>query len=69
MSNAALPTWKEVLKGDVSQILQGHIAGFPPQLIPVLRNILKVPVGAEVDKLDIGQAITPEIPPSSPPPK
>jgi hypothetical protein len=67
--NAALPTWKEVLKGDVSQLLQGRLAGFPPQLIPALRNILKVPEGAEVDKLNVGEAITPEVPPSSPPPK
>jgi hypothetical protein len=67
--NAALPTWTELLKWDVSQLLQGHLAGFPPQLIPVLRNILHVPVGAEVNKLDFGEAITPEIPPSSPPPK
>ena len=67
---AGLPTWMQVLKGDVSQVLQGHMAGFPPQLIPRLRNILKVPEGAEVmSKLDIGETITPEIPPSSPPPK
>jgi hypothetical protein len=71
VANAALPTWKQVLKGDVSQILQGHVPAqlFPPVLIPVLRNILKVPKGAEVDKLDVGEAITPEVPPSSPPPK
>jgi hypothetical protein len=71
VANAALPTWKEVLKGDVSQILQGHVPPqlFPPVLIPVLRNILKVPQGAEVDKLNVGEAITPEVPPSSPPPK
>ncbi len=29
----------------------------------------KFPQGAEVDKLNVGEAITPEIPPSSPPPK
>ncbi len=68
-TNAAFPTWKDVLNGDVSQLLQGHFASFPPQLIPVLRNILKVPVGAEVNKLDVGATITPEILPSSPPPK
>jgi hypothetical protein len=69
VANAALPTWKELLKGDVSQLLQNHFIGFPPQLIPVLRNMLHVPPGAEVDKLDVGEAITPEVPPSSPPPK
>ena len=69
VANAALPTWKQVLKGDVSQVLQGHCIGFPRALIPVFRNILKVPPGAEVDKLNVGEAITPEIPPSSPPPK
>jgi hypothetical protein len=31
--------------------------------------MLHVPPGAEVDKLDVGEAITPEVPPSSPPPK
>jgi hypothetical protein len=64
-----LMPWKDLLKGDISQILQGHMATFPRPLIPVLRHILKVPEGAEVDKFDIGQAIAPEIPPSSPPPK
>ncbi|MGO8703480.1 MAG: hypothetical protein ACLQVA_06655 [Candidatus Brocadiia bacterium] len=69
VANEALPTWKEVLKGDISQVLQNHCIGFPPQLIPVLRNMLHVPPGAEIDKLNVGEAITPEIPPSSPPPK
>jgi hypothetical protein len=68
VANAALPTWKQLLKGDISQILQKHLVGFPPSLIPVLRHILKVPPGAEIDKLNVGEAITPEIPPSSPPP-
>jgi len=69
VANAALPTWKDVLKGDISLILQERVAAFPAALVPRLRTILKVPPGAEVDKLNVGEAITPEIPPSSPPPK
>jgi hypothetical protein len=67
--NAALPTWMELLKGDISQLLQGRLLGFPPQLVPVLRNILHAPAGAE--KLDISEAVRREfeVPPSSPLPK
>ena len=68
-AHAALPLWADILKWDISQILQGKVVAFPRAYIPVLRNILKVPVGAEVDKLDVGQMIVPEIAPSSPPPK
>jgi hypothetical protein len=68
-AGAGVPTFQEVWTEDVRLILRGQTA-FPPQFLPVLRAIFKIPQNANItENLRFDDTIVPTIPPSSPPPK
>jgi len=65
---AGLQTFQEVMTEDIRQILLGRTA-FPPQLIPVLRAILKIPQDKPLqENFRFDETVVPSVPPSSPPP-
>jgi hypothetical protein len=67
--NAGHESFADIERDVVRSILSGRNPSFPKPLIEVLRKILKVPPGAEIEKLAVDEVIVPRIPPSSPTPK
>lgn len=67
--NAGHETFAEIERDVVRSIVSGRNPSFPKHLADVLRKILKIPPGAEVENLGFSEVIVPRIPPSSPAPK
>ena len=63
-----IPTFEEIEREVVRAILTGQTT-FPQELLPVLYNILGVTPGEIEEYAPPGTGISPEIPPSSPPPE